>query len=91
MIIDGQGDLYGSDEIQNLLVADAVLDILLRDYKKSGCKLQECCKKCGIKSYDKDICTHKPWEQCNNKEHLCPVATYFIGYGVENKKYRWRE
>lgn len=91
MIIDGQGDLYGSDEIQNLLVADAVLDILLRDYKKSGCKLQECCKKCGIKSYDKDICTHKPWEQCNNKEYLCPVATYFIGYGVENKKYRWRE
>lgn len=88
MIIDRNGEHYGQNGMQNLPVADAVMDIFLSPERK-GCKLQEFCRKSGIVNYDRNVCTHASWEQCKN-EYLCPVAVYFLGYSIDMKKYKWR-
>jgi hypothetical protein len=88
MIIDGNNDFYGKPETQNIPVADAVLSILT-DRSKKGCKLKMLCRESHISSYDPIMCSKAPWENCKCKD-MCPVAVYFVGYGVDSKKYKWR-
>ena len=84
ILIDGNGDYYGKLGVQNMPVADAVLNILMG--RSEGCQLKEFCKKSKMPNYDEEVCTNSPWLQCEKKE-LCPVAVYFRGYGVDNIKY----
>ena len=88
MIIDGNGDFYGSEGMQNLPVAQSVLSLLL-DRSDVGCALKEYCKKSKLENYDEWMCTESPWSQCK-KEGVCPLAVYFLGYRVDKLNYTWR-
>lgn len=88
MFIDGNDDYYGTDGVQNIPVADAVLSILI-DRNISGCSLQQYCQKSNLLNYDRNICSNAPWKQCK-KEIPCPVAVYFKCYGVDKLNYKWR-
>lgn len=88
MLIDGKNDYYGKPGVQNIPVADAVLSILTEETNE-GCKLKKFCKRSSISCYDEFRCTEAPWENCKC-EGLCPVAVYFIGYGIDDKNFKWR-
>lgn len=89
MFVDGKDDCYGKPGTQNIPVADAVLSFLSRNTNGKGCELQTFCKKSRMHCYDPDICSNAPWEQCKSSE-ICPLAMYLKGYGIDNKKYKWK-
>lgn len=89
MLIDGNGNRYGKEGTQNIPVADAFLSLLTKESDK-GCGLKSFCLESKLECYDKNLCTHFPWRQCDGNE-FCPITVYFKGYGLDKKQYKWRE
>lgn len=89
MLIDGNGNRYGKEGTQNIPVADAFLSLLTIE-SDMGCGLQSFCLESKLECYEKNMCTHYPWRQCDSNE-FCPIAVYFKGYGLDKKQYKWRE
>ena len=90
MFVDGKDDYYGKPGTQNIPVADAVLSLLSRNIHGRGCELKTLCMKSHLHCYKLEKCTNAPWEQCKSL-NACPLAMYLKGYGIDNKKYRWRK
>lgn len=89
MLIDGNGDHYGKEGVQNIPIADAFLS-LLTEPSGEGCSLQSFCMESKLECFDKNICTFSPWRHSEGNE-LCPIAVYFKGYGLDKKNYKWKE
>ena len=70
-------------------VPDAFLAILT-EQQGGGCSLQDFCKESGLDCFESIICTEHPWEQCYS-ESICPIAAYFIGFGISDRNFHWKQ
>ena len=88
MLIDENKNYYGKPGTQLMPVPDAFLAILT-EQQCGGCSLQDFCKESGLDCFDSIICTEHPWEQCYS-ESICPIAAYFIGFGISDRNFHWK-
>ena len=86
MFVDGiNKEIYGAfDSLSMVPVPLSILDYF--GNPKNGCPLIEYCKYSGISNVNIHTCKNEPWKHCE-KRKKCPLALYFMIYGLDEKKF----
>lgn len=87
MLIDCEGNIFCNGNLEYMPVPMAVLEFFTHPI--NGCGLIHFGVLCSL-SKDKEICMHKPWMQCYEKE-LCPFAVFLRCYNIDRKTFKIKQ